>query len=262
MPAQSVTSFRATSKLKNGKNGLQNTSGSHSHLKIIGSGFADQLVVNVYVPPESKTPVWTGKTYYTDERKATCHAKVDLVGSADATQGGVGGGDTSVGVTVGDSTPPTTGTVSTGPPLNGTYTIACNGTGGTNTWLAPSGTTGVTLASSSSTAPVWILNLLTNQQGNIYTIQCQISGAAYYLQWANTGPSSTGVSLASAAGAQTYWMLDGANIVACQDSPPDPGAPICPYLSGDVSSGAVTMDQLGIYNQEQWTLGPPPRPHT
>jgi hypothetical protein len=260
MPAQTVSRFLATSKLKNGQNGLQNTPGSHSHLKIFGHGFANQLLVNVYSPAGSTNLVWAGETYNTNPSRQICHAKLDRVGAADATQGGVGGGDTSVGVTVGDSTPQTPGAVATGQPLNGSYTIARLVEGVNNAWLAPSGTTGVTLASPNSAAPVWILNLLPYQQGNIYTIQCEISGAIYWLQWANSGANSTSVSLVSAAGAGTNWMLDGENIEAFQVSSVDPNPPNLIFLYGDVQAGTVGMSGVivsGVY----WTLGTTPRPH-
>jgi hypothetical protein len=251
--AVNVTGFKATSRIKNGKDGLSNSPGSKSQVKITGSNLADRLDVTVYYPAGSTTKVWTGKTSSTNAQKTLCRAKLDDI--ATTMQGRVRDGDTTVTVTVGDSTQQNFN-VLTGPPLDGSYGIANNGTGGNNKWLAPSGTTGVNLAGGTS-GPSWVFTIV--QQGNCYTIQCQIGGSTYYLQWANSG-SGTNVALVSAAGAGTNWMLDSDHIEAYPDSAVQPNSPI---LNGDVSTGTVSMLQAPNPNGSSWSLGttgrPPPR---
>jgi hypothetical protein len=180
--------------------------------------------------------------------------------SAAASQSDVGAGDTSVGVTVGDSSKKNF-TVLTGLPLDGNYAIQCNGLGGSNNWLSPSGTTGVNLVSG-STGPTWTLSAIAGQQGNCYSISCLISGTTYYLQWANSGSDSTNVLLTTSAGAGTAWALDSNHILAYMIASNDPATPNSSILDGDVSAGTVRMIQLALPNSSSWSLGtfttPPP----
>lgn len=158
--------------------------------------------------------------------------------------------DTTVSVTVGDSTPRNFN-VLTAPPLDGSYAVRCNGLGGNNQWLAPDGTSGVKLTSTSST---WVFTLLSNSAGNCYTIQCQIDGTAYYLQWANNGNDATNVGLVTEAGDGTTWQLGDDHIKAVSSSN-QLAQPNCPFMNGDVSSGTVNMVQLPGENASSWSLG-------
>src|SRR4051794_1704215 len=51
----SVTKFDPTSRIKDGKDGLADTSASKSHVKITGDELADGMAVNVYSPAGSNT---------------------------------------------------------------------------------------------------------------------------------------------------------------------------------------------------------------
>jgi hypothetical protein len=154
---------------------------------------------------------------------------------------------TDVTVTVGDSTPPPNFNVATGPLLDGTYAVWCNGVGGNNHWLAPDGTSGVKLNSTSSS---WILTQLSDPAG-CYTIQCQIGPTAYYLQWVNNGNDATNLALVTEQGAGTTWQLDGEQIKAFSDQPAQPN---CPFLNGNVSTGTMNMVQSAV-DASSWSLG-------
>jgi hypothetical protein len=249
-----VTKFVPTSKIKNGKNGLANTPGSKSHVKITGTNLADELDVFVYYPAGTTTLVWKGKTYGTNRQQTHCRAKVNNESTVAGAQGRIGAGDTEVSVTVGNSTPQNF-QVLTGPPLDGRYSVACNGTGGGSyKWLAPDGTTDVNL-SDAINPPVWVFTLLDNQQGNCYTIQCDVGGTAYYLTWANSG-TSTAVSLGTDADAGTGWLLDSDCILAVDIPANDPGPPNCTFLNGDTQSGTVNiLEQADPNGGTLWSLG-------
>jgi hypothetical protein len=138
--------------------------------------------------------------------------------------------------------------------------VACDGTGGSYKWLAPDGTTGVTLADASDSPTIWTFTLIANQQGNCYTIGCQIGGTTYYLQWTNSGANDTNAALVNATGAGTGWLLDSDHIEAVDIPANDPATPNCPILTGDASSGAVSMVQMANPNGSSWTMGTYGRP--
>ena len=251
-----VDKFEPTSKIKGGKNGLVNTTDSKSHVMIKGPGLVNGLLVNVYFPYRSNTVVWTGNT----EGAAGNHCRVKLDHPGRVAQGRMDG-EIEVGVTVGGPTQQPF-RVLTGPPLDGTYGVACNGTaGGTYKWLAPDGTTGVKLALASGTAPAWAFTTLNNQQGNRFTIQSVIGG--YYLKWTNSGPG-TNVSLVTAPGAGTGWLLDTNGIFAIDIPANDPGPPNYTMLNGDTQGGTANIRELADPNNgTSWSLGtyiatPPP----
>jgi len=98
----SVTKFDPTSRIKDGKDGLADTSASKSHVKITGDELADGMAVNVYSPAGSNTLVWTGTTYATKAKKH-CRAKLNNVTTAASAQGLLGGAAIQVMLTVGDS---------------------------------------------------------------------------------------------------------------------------------------------------------------
>jgi hypothetical protein len=249
-----VTTFDPTSKIKNGKDGLANSPASKSHVRITGTNLENGLDVNVYDPPGS-TLVWTGKTYGTNPQKTRCRAKLNNESTVAPAPGRMKDGDTQVSVTVGDSASQNFN-VLTGPPLSGSYSVACNGTGGGSyKWLAPNGTTGVNLSNASNAASAWVFTMLNNQQGNCYTIQCEIGGTAYYLQWANSG-TGTVVSLVTATGAGTAWLLDSDCIKAFDVPSYDPATPNCTFLNGDTTSGAVNiLAQADPNHGTSWSLG-------
>src|SRR5262245_21743672 len=119
-----VTTFRPTSRIKSGKDGLSTTANTKSHVAIKGENLANGLAVKVYDPPESTTPRWSGTTSGTNGQGTACHAKVDYVGTATPSPRMPRDGDTNVGVTVGDSNPKNFN-VQTGPVLDGGYIVQC-----------------------------------------------------------------------------------------------------------------------------------------
>jgi hypothetical protein len=257
--AVTVTGFNPISKIKDGKNGLGNTAGSRSLVKITGTDLANQMDVDVYYPPGTTTKIWSGKTYLATSDRAHCDARLTHVSSDAADRGGVGGGDTGVTVTVGGSAPKGFN-VLVGPPLNGSYAIKNNGTAGTSNWLAPSSATAVNLSLNSYT---WVLAQFQSQQMNYYQIQCQFEGSNYYLQWANDGAGGTNVGLVGNTAAGICWALDNDQIQAFPIPSVEP-TPNLPYLSGNTATGAVSMVlNLDPSGATSWTLGtyttPPPR---
>jgi len=100
-----------------------------------------------------------------------------------------------------------------------------------------------------------VFTLLNNQQGNCYTIQCDVGGTPFYLQWANSG-SGTVVSLVAAAGAGTGWLLDSDCIKAVDIPSQDPATPNWTFLNGNTGTGVVSIsDQADSNGGTLWTLG-------
>jgi len=246
----SVSTFRPTSKIKNGKNGLSNTPATKSHVAIRGENLANGQTVNVYFPKGSTTLLWTGPTSGTNAQGTACHAKLNYVGAAAPGPRNVQDDDTTVGVTVGDSTPQQPFNVNVGPVLDGGYNVQCNRTGGGNKWLNPNGTTGVNLVNSNP--QIWLFTLLPNDAGNCYKIQIEIGNVVYTLAWSNDGNSGSSVGLVSQDDGATTWQLDN----NCIKAFPSASVAICPFLNGDTATGAVTMvADIDPNDGTSWSLG-------
>jgi hypothetical protein len=248
----SVSGFRPTSKIKNGKNGLSNTPRTKTHVAIEGQGLANGMTVNVYCPLNSQTPLWTGSLTGTGgpPQQMKSHVILSYVGPAAPGPRNVQDDDTTVGVTVGESSPQQPFNVQVGPILDGGYNVQCNRTGGGKKWLNPNGTTGVNLVNSNP--QIWLFTLLPNDPGNCYRIQIEIGNVVYFLAWSNDGNSGSSVSLVATDNGQTTWQIDN----NCIKAFPGATVPICQFLSGDTSTGDVTMvADIDPSESTSWSLG-------
>lgn len=253
--AVTVTRFTPVSKIKNGAKGMAKA--AKVFAKINGTNLANDLFVKAVTQTSNLT--WTGTTRHTNKNRTFC--RVTLYPLNQVSNLGRLNGPETVSVTVGDGTrdEPGINVVPAPTLLDGCYHLGCQGTAGRLVWLTPNEENSLTLVDATTT-PVteWILTVqpATNSGENLYTIQYQVDGEVYYLEWNNGGVQEVG--LVNAAGANTTWQIEDFNIKAFKTTGSQPARR---FLTGDTSSssslGNVSLlASAGANDSSRWNAPP------